>query len=117
MALSSSFGNATNINKLDLTGCSNLDELPSSVRKPASLVSTDFDEDNNQPIVTVTDNSGSRCIEVWRGRRGKLYVLKGEELKEEHSLSLNLRLVDENGERFCSAPVKYPVTSSILYTF
>lgn len=102
--LPSSFANATNLKKLYLTGCLSLDELPSSIRNSTSLISIDLDDENSLPIVTVSDNSGSRCIEVRHAKRGKFYILEGEQ-KDEHSVSLTFRLVYENGEYFCSAPV------------
>ncbi|XP_056848793.1 disease resistance protein RRS1B-like [Raphanus sativus] len=94
--LPSSFANATNLKKLYLTGCLSLDELPSSIRNSTSLISIDLDDENSLPIVTVSDNSGSRCIEVRHAKRGKFYILEGEQ-KDEHSVSLTFRLVYENG--------------------
>jgi WNK lysine deficient protein kinase len=60
-------------------------------------LSTDLDEDNNLPIVTSSSNdSGSKCVEVRRAKRGNFFVLKGEE-NDENSVSIILRIVDENG--------------------
>ncbi|KAJ0251092.1 WRKY domain-containing protein [Hirschfeldia incana] len=84
--LPSSFGNATKLKKLYLTGCSSLYELPSSLRNSTSLISIDLDDDS-LPIATVSDNSGSRRVEVRRANRGKFYILEGEQ-KNEHSVSL-----------------------------
>ncbi|KAG2315879.1 hypothetical protein Bca52824_019001 [Brassica carinata] len=72
-----------------------MSEGPPTTRRSRSM-SIDLDEDNNLPIVTFSDNSGSRCIEVRRAKRGNFFVLKGEE-NDEHSVSLILRIVDENG--------------------
>ncbi|KAH0934376.1 hypothetical protein HID58_011493 [Brassica napus] len=72
-----------------------MSEGPPTTRCSRSM-SIDLDEDNNLPIVTFSDNSGSRCIEVRRAKRGNFFVLKGEE-NDEHSVSLILRIVDENG--------------------
>lgn len=73
-----------------------MSEGPPTTRCSRSM-SIDLDEDNNLPIVTFSDNSGSRCIEVRRAKRGNFFVLKGEE-NDEHSVSLILRIVDENGK-------------------
>ncbi|CAA7015284.1 unnamed protein product [Microthlaspi erraticum] len=60
-------------------------------------LSTDLDEDDNLPIVTSSSNdSGSKCVEVRRAKRGNFFVLKGEE-NDENSVSIILRIVDENG--------------------
>ena len=75
-----------------------MSEGPPATR-PSKPTSMDLDEDSNLPIVTFSDNSGSRCIEVRRAKRGNFFVLKGEE-NDEQSVSLILRIVDENGERF-----------------
>ncbi|KAF3509517.1 hypothetical protein F2Q69_00003755 [Brassica cretica] len=72
-----------------------MSEGPPTTRCSRSM-SIDLDEDNNLPVVTFSDNSGSRCIEVRRAKRGNFFVLKGEE-NDEHSVSLILRIVDENG--------------------
>ncbi|XP_010549171.1 PREDICTED: probable serine/threonine-protein kinase WNK6 [Tarenaya hassleriana] len=66
---------------------------PSARNRPSSM---DLDDDSNLPIVNSSDNSGSRCVEVRRAKRGNFFVLKGEE-NDEHSVSLILRIVDENG--------------------
>ncbi|EOA30220.1 hypothetical protein CARUB_v10013342mg [Capsella rubella] len=71
-----------------------MSEGPPTARRSKPM-SIDLDEDN-LPIVTFSDNSGSRCIEVRRAKRGNFFVLKGEE-NDEHSVSLILRIVDENG--------------------
>ncbi|KAG7625741.1 putative serine/threonine-protein kinase WNK6 WNK-NRBP family [Arabidopsis thaliana] len=72
-----------------------MSEGPPTTR-PSKTLSIDLDEDSNLPIVTFSDNSGSRCIEVRRAKRGNFFVLKGEE-NDEQSVSLILRIVDENG--------------------
>ncbi|KAF3528553.1 hypothetical protein DY000_02042455, partial [Brassica cretica] len=72
-----------------------MSEGPPATR-PSKPTSMDLDEDSNLPIVTFSDNSGSRCIEVRRAKRGNFFVLKGEE-NDEQSVSLILRIVDENG--------------------
>ncbi|CAH2053365.1 unnamed protein product [Thlaspi arvense] len=72
-----------------------MSEGPPTARRSRPM-SMDLDEDNNLPIVTFSDNSGSRSIEVRRAKRGNFFVLKGEE-NDEHSVSLILRIVDENG--------------------
>ncbi|VVA98140.1 unnamed protein product [Arabis nemorensis] len=72
-----------------------MSEGPPTARRSRPM-SVDLDEDNNLPIVTFSDNSGSRCIEVRRAKRGNFFVLKGEE-NDENSVSLILRIVDENG--------------------
>ncbi|CAA0280715.1 unnamed protein product [Arabidopsis thaliana] len=59
-------------------------------------MSMNLDEDNNLPIVISSNNSGTKCIEVRRAKRGNFFVLKGEE-NDENSVSLILRIVDENG--------------------
>ena len=82
-----------------------MSEGPPTTRCSRSM-SIDLDEDNNLPIVTFSDNSGSRCIEVRRAKRGNFFVLKGEE-NDEHSVSLILRIVDENGECFVSASITF----------
>ncbi|CAH2036216.1 unnamed protein product [Thlaspi arvense] len=66
---------------------------PNSRSKPMSM---DLDEDNHLPIVTSSNDSGSKCVEVRRAKRGNLFVLKGEE-NDENSVSLILSIVDENG--------------------
>ncbi|XP_010551179.1 PREDICTED: probable serine/threonine-protein kinase WNK6 [Tarenaya hassleriana] len=66
---------------------------PSARNRPSSI---DLDDDSNLPIVNSSDNSGSRCVEVRRAKRGNFFVLKGEE-NDEHSVSLILRIVDETG--------------------
>ncbi|XP_010507096.1 PREDICTED: probable serine/threonine-protein kinase WNK6 [Camelina sativa] len=71
-----------------------MSEGPATARRSKPM-SIDLDEDN-LPIVTFCDTSGSRCIEVRRAKRGNFFVLKGEE-NDEHSVSLILRIVDENG--------------------
>jgi WNK lysine deficient protein kinase len=60
-------------------------------------MSMNLDEDNNLPIVISSNNSGTNCIEVRRAKRGNFFVLKGEE-NDENSVSLILRIVDENGK-------------------
>ncbi|CAN8270266.1 unnamed protein product [Cochlearia groenlandica] len=72
-----------------------MSEGPPTTRSSRPM-SIDLDDDDNLPIVTFTDNSGSRCIEVRRAKRGNFFVLKGEE-NDENSVSLILRIVDENG--------------------
>lgn len=67
---------------------------PNARNRPMSM---DLNEDNNFPIVTSSNNSGSKCIEVRRARRGNFFVLKGED-NDDNSVSLILRIVDENGE-------------------
>lgn len=79
-----------------------MSEGPPTTRRSKPM-SIDLDDDN-LPIVTFSDNSGSRCIEVRRAKRGNFFVLKGEE-NDEHSVSLILRIVDENGEQFGSVQV------------
>uniref|UniRef100_A0A1J3DCW0 non-specific serine/threonine protein kinase n=1 Tax=Noccaea caerulescens TaxID=107243 RepID=A0A1J3DCW0_NOCCA len=60
-------------------------------------LSTDLDEEDNLPIVSSSSNdSGSKCVEVRRAKRGNFFVLKGEE-NDENSVSIILRIVDENG--------------------
>ncbi|EOA40094.1 hypothetical protein CARUB_v10008787mg [Capsella rubella] len=66
---------------------------PNAGNRPMSM---NIDEDSNLPIVIRSNNSGSKCIEVRRAKRGNFFVLKGEE-NDENSVSLILRIVDENG--------------------
>ncbi|XP_019099442.1 PREDICTED: probable serine/threonine-protein kinase WNK7 isoform X2 [Camelina sativa] len=66
---------------------------PNARNRPMSM---NIDEDSNLPIVISSNNSGSKCVEVRRAKRGNFFVLKGEE-NDENSVSLILRIVDENG--------------------
>ncbi|CAH2076518.1 unnamed protein product [Thlaspi arvense] len=81
-----SIGNATSLRNLEEISC---------ITNSTSLISMDLDEDNSLPVVTISDNSGSRCIEVRRAKRGKLYVLRGEQ-NDEHHVSFTFILRDEN---------------------
>ncbi|CAH8314944.1 unnamed protein product [Eruca vesicaria subsp. sativa] len=101
--LPSSFANANNLKKLYLTGCSSLDELPSSIRNSTSLISIDLNDDNSLPIVTVSDNSGSRCIEVRRAKGGNFYVLEGEQ-QDEGFLYLSFLLYENELPRISVFP-------------
>ncbi|CAH8314770.1 unnamed protein product [Eruca vesicaria subsp. sativa] len=112
--LPSSLRNATHLKKLYLTGCSSLDELPSSIRNSTSLISIDLNDDNSPPIVTVSDNLGSRCIEVRGAKGGNFYVLEGEQ-KDEHSVSLIFRLVNENGREMITSCFSFNQSNDSAY--
>lgn len=82
-----------------------------ALRRKANLqhivdpLSIDLEEDDNLPIVSFSDDSGSMCNEV-----EGILCPKGVR-NNEQSVFLILRIVDENGERFGSAPVTYPIVS------
>ncbi|KAJ4880295.1 ADP-ribosyl cyclase/cyclic ADP-ribose hydrolase [Raphanus sativus] len=102
---------AQNIELIDLEGCTKLQSFPAtdqlqhlrvvnlsgcSVIKNFPLLSPNIEELNLHGTAIRDDNSGSRCIEVRHAKRGKFYILEGEQ-KDEHSVSLTFRLVYENG--------------------
>lgn len=70
------------------------------VSAPSKPFSMDVD-DGELPIITSFDHSGSNglrslCVEVQRTRRGSSFLLKGE-VNDEESVSLILRIADQNG--------------------
>ncbi|XP_039054224.1 probable serine/threonine-protein kinase WNK7 isoform X2 [Hibiscus syriacus] len=69
-----------------------MSEAPASTRnRPSSL---DLDSDTELPVISFLDNSLD--VEVRRTNKGHLFLLKGEE-NDENSVSLILRIADQNG--------------------
>ncbi|KAF8405865.1 hypothetical protein HHK36_007943 [Tetracentron sinense] len=78
-----------------------LSEEPTHTREMPLSMDVDADEDYELPIITfsensVSDGSLSMCLEVQRARRGNDFRLKGER-NDENSVSLILRIADQNG--------------------
>lgn len=76
-----------------------MSEGPASARNNA--LSMDFD-DGEPPIINFLNNSvdgepHSLYVEVQRSKRGNYFFLKGEH-NDENSISLILRIADQNGE-------------------
>lgn len=77
-----------------------MSEGPVTLRnKPPSM---DKDHDPDMPIITSTSNSvngssTSSGVEVRRAKRDNVFLLKGEE-NDENSVSLILRIADQNGK-------------------
>ncbi|KAF2284391.1 hypothetical protein GH714_021395 [Hevea brasiliensis] len=78
-----------------------MSEGPANTRnKPSSL---DLDHDPDMPIITSSNNSidghlHSPCVEVRRAKRGNIFLLRGEG-SDENSVSIVLRIADQNGSR------------------
>ncbi|KAF2284374.1 hypothetical protein GH714_021239 [Hevea brasiliensis] len=78
-----------------------MSEGPANTRnKPSSL---DLDHDPDMPIITSSNKSidghlHSPCVEVRRAKRGNIFLLRGEG-SDENSVSIVLRIADQNGSR------------------
>lgn len=75
-----------------------MSEAPMSTSRPSTI---DFENDDELHIISSFDNhadgsSKSLSIEIRRTTRGNIFLLKGEE-GDENSVSLILRLTDQNG--------------------
>lgn len=75
-------------------------EGPATARnKPPSM---DLSHDPEMPTITsfnnsVDEDSHSLCLEVRRAKRGNVFLLRGEG-NDENSVSLILRMADQNGK-------------------
>ncbi|XP_050204885.1 probable serine/threonine-protein kinase WNK6 [Mercurialis annua] len=69
-------------------------EGPANARNKAP--SMDMDNDPGIPIIASFQNSS--CVEVRRARKGNIFFLRGE-ANDENSVSLILRIADQNGSR------------------
>ncbi|KAK9271658.1 hypothetical protein L1049_002021 [Liquidambar formosana] len=72
----------------------------SAWNRPLS-VDLDADDDGERPVITFVGNSAdggshTHCLEVRWARRGNFFLLKGE-ASDENSVSLILRIADQNG--------------------
>ncbi|KAF8404401.1 hypothetical protein HHK36_009286 [Tetracentron sinense] len=78
-----------------------LSEEPTRTQKMSLIMDVDADDDCEPPIITIGESSASGgsfslCLEVQRARRGNDFKLKGE-MNDENSVSLILRIADQNG--------------------
>ncbi|XP_034683391.1 probable serine/threonine-protein kinase WNK6 [Vitis riparia] len=78
-----------------------LSEGPTSLQNRPLAMDLDVVDDDELPIITSTDNSidggpYSLCVEVQRAKGGNFFLLKGDG-NDENSISLILRIADQNG--------------------
>ncbi|KAI4317133.1 hypothetical protein L6164_025032 [Bauhinia variegata] len=73
-----------------------MSEGPSTARNGS--ISMSLGDTSELPVVTIFDNESSRspCVEIRRVKKGDIFFLKGEE-NDENSVSLVLRIADQNG--------------------